>query len=167
MLIVLQQAAECLHVIEQSPGSSVMEAIQPCLTAVVRKELLKHQDQDVKVLLATCFCEITRITAPEAPYSDDVLRVTLWSQKMLNKLLWLSLQCLFNIWVFFFSFLQTIFRLIVGTFGGLADVNSHYFSRRVAILETVARYRACVVMLDLECNDLITDMFRTFLEIVR
>ncbi|XP_044336013.1 sister chromatid cohesion protein PDS5-like [Triticum aestivum] len=112
-----------------------MEAIQPCLTAVVRKELLKHQDQDVKVLLATCFCEITRITAPEAPYSDDVLR--------------------------------TIFRLIVGTFGGLADVNSHYFSRRVAILETVARYRACVVMLDPECNDLITDMFRTFLEIVR
>ncbi|XBJ05379.1 hypothetical protein VPH35_024179 [Triticum aestivum] len=110
-----------------------MEAIQPCLTAVVRKELLKHQDQDVKVLLATCFCEITRITAPEAPYSDDVLR--------------------------------TIFRLIVGTFGGLTDVNSHYFSRRVAILETVARYRACVVMLDLECNDLITDMFRTFLEI--
>ncbi|KAF7094903.1 hypothetical protein CFC21_097177 [Triticum aestivum] len=131
---LLEQAAECLHVIEQSPGSSVMEAIQPCLTAVVRKELLKHQDQDVKVLLATCFCEITRITAPEAPYSDDVLR--------------------------------TIFRLIVGTFGGLADVNSHYFSRRVAILETVARYRACVVMLDLECNDLITDMFQTFLEIV-
>ena len=64
-----------------------MEAIQPCLTAVVRKELLKHQDQDVKVLLATCFCEITRITAPEAPYSDDVLWVTPCSQKMLNKLL--------------------------------------------------------------------------------
>ncbi|KAI4964167.1 hypothetical protein ZWY2020_006951 [Hordeum vulgare] len=128
------QAAECLHGIEQSPGSSVMEAIQLCSTAVARKELLKHQDQDVKVLLATCFCEITRITAPEAPYNDDLLR--------------------------------TIFRLIVGTFGGLADVNSHYFSRRVAILETVARYRACVVMLDLECNDLITDMFRTFLEIV-
>jgi hypothetical protein len=53
-----------------------MEAIQPCLNAVAREELLKHQDEDVKVLLATCFCEITRITAPEAPYSDDVLRVT-------------------------------------------------------------------------------------------
>ncbi|KAK1685013.1 hypothetical protein QYE76_045861 [Lolium multiflorum] len=53
-----------------------MEAIQPCLNAVARKELLKHQDEDVKVLLANCFCEITRITPPEAPYSDDVLRVT-------------------------------------------------------------------------------------------
>ncbi|KAG1327428.1 hypothetical protein COCNU_01G013620 [Cocos nucifera] len=29
---------------------------------------------EVKVLVATCICEITRITAPEAPYSDDVLR---------------------------------------------------------------------------------------------
>ncbi|KAM0917724.1 hypothetical protein ACQ4PT_009179 [Festuca glaucescens] len=111
-----------------------MEAIQPCLTAVAREELLKHQDEDVKVLLATCFCEITRITAPEAPYSDDVLR--------------------------------TVFKLIVGTFGGLNNVNSHSFGRRVTILETVARYRACVVMLDLQCDDLITDMFRTFLEIV-
>lgn len=167
MLIVLQQAAECLHGIEQSPGSLVMEAIQPCLTAVARKELLKHQDQDVKVLLATCFCEITRITAPEAPYSDDVLRVTLCSQKVLNQITLTELTMFVQYLSILFSFLQTIFRLIVGTFGGLADVNSHYFSRRVAILETVARYRACVVMLDLECNDLITDMFRTFLEIVR
>ncbi|TVU11623.1 hypothetical protein EJB05_45218 [Eragrostis curvula] len=131
---LLEEAAECLHGIEQSPGSSVMEAIQPCLKAVTREELLKHEDEDVKVLLATCFCEITRITAPDAPYNDDVLR--------------------------------DIFYLIVGTFRGLSDMNSQSFGRRVAILETVARYRACVVMLDLECDDLIADMFRTFLEVV-
>jgi sister-chromatid-cohesion protein PDS5 len=131
---LLEKAAECLHGIEQSPGSSVMEAIQPSLKAFTREEFLKHEDEDVKVLLATCFCEITRITAPDAPYDDDVLR--------------------------------DIFYLIVGTFHGLSDVNSQTFSRRVAILETVARYRACVVMLDLECDDLITDMFRTFLEVV-
>ncbi|KAF8650467.1 hypothetical protein HU200_063832 [Digitaria exilis] len=111
-----------------------MEAIQPTLKAVTREEFLKHEDEDVKVLLATCFCEITRITAPDAPYDDDVLR--------------------------------DIFYLIVGTFRGLSDVNSQTFGRRVAILETVARYRACVVMLDLECDDLIADMFRTFLEVV-
>ncbi|XP_062233052.1 sister chromatid cohesion protein PDS5 homolog A-like [Phragmites australis] len=131
---LLEQAAECLHGVEQSPGSSVMEAIQPILKAVTREELLKHEDEDVKVLLATCFCEITRITAPDAPYSDDVLR--------------------------------DIFYLIVGTFSGLSDVSSQSFGRRVAILETVARYRACVVMLDLECDDLITDMFRMFLQVV-
>lgn len=76
MLTVLQKAVECLHGIEQSPGSSVMEAIQPSLKAVTREELLKHEDDNVKVLLATCFCEITRITAPDAPYNDDILRVT-------------------------------------------------------------------------------------------
>ncbi|CAL5047349.1 unnamed protein product [Urochloa decumbens] len=111
-----------------------MEAIQPSLKAVTREEFLKHENEDVRVFLATCFCEITRITAPDAPYDDDVLR--------------------------------DIFSLIVGTFRGLSDVNSQTFGRRVAILETVARYRACVVMLDLECDDLITDMFQTFLEVV-
>ncbi|CAL5052455.1 unnamed protein product [Urochloa decumbens] len=131
---LLEKAAECLHGIEQSPGPSVMEAIQPSLKAVTREEFLKHEDEDVRVFLATCFCEITRITAPDAPYDDDVLR--------------------------------DIFSLIVGTFRGLSDVNSQTFGRRVAILETVARYRACVVMLDLECDDLITDMFQTFLEVV-
>ncbi|KAG2611293.1 sister chromatid cohesion protein PDS5 homolog A-like isoform X2 [Panicum virgatum] len=131
---LLEKAVECLHGIEQSPGSSVMEAIQPSLKAFTREEFLKHEDEDVKVLLATCFCEITRITAPDAPYDDDVLR--------------------------------DIFYLIVGTFRGLSDVNSQTFGRRVAILETVARYRACVVMLDLECDNLIADMFRTFLEVV-
>ena len=77
MLLLLQKAAECLHGIEQSPGSSVMEALQPSLKAFTREEFLKHEDEDVKVLLATCFCEITRITAPDAPYDDDVLRVTI------------------------------------------------------------------------------------------
>lgn len=104
MLIVLQQAAECLHGVEQSPGPSVMETIQPCLKAVARDEFLKHHDEDVKVLLATCFCEITRITAPEAPYSDDVLRVLLSfiikhpSRKQYTNYIWLGLLYLFNIW---------------------------------------------------------------------
>ncbi|KAL6884593.1 hypothetical protein ACP4OV_010529 [Aristida adscensionis] len=120
-----QKAAESLHGIEQSPGSSVM--LSP-------EELRKHEDEDVKVLLATCFYEITRITAPDAPYNDDILR--------------------------------DIFYLIVGTFCGLSDVNSQSFGRRVCILETVAGYRACVVMLDLECDNPITEMFRTFLDVV-
>jgi sister chromatid cohesion protein PDS5 len=63
--------------------------------------------------------------------------------------------------------LQDIFYLIVGTFHGLNDINNQSFGRRVAILETVARYRACVMMLDLECDDLIMNMFQTFLEVVR
>lgn len=60
---------------DQSPSASVLESMKPFLNSIVNPELLKHQDGDVKLLVATCVCEITRITAPEAPYSDDVLKV--------------------------------------------------------------------------------------------
>jgi hypothetical protein len=71
----LQQATTCLSELDQSPSASILESMQPFLNAIVKPELLKHQDRDVKLLVATCICEITRITAPEAPYSDDVLKV--------------------------------------------------------------------------------------------
>ncbi|CAK7323338.1 unnamed protein product [Dovyalis caffra] len=126
----VKQAGACLSEMDQSPPASVSESMQPFLDAIVKPELLKHQDRDVKLLVATCICEITRITAPEAPYSDDVLK--------------------------------DIFYLIVGTFGGLSDTGGPSFGRRVVILETLAKYRSCVVMLDLECNDLVNKMFSTF-----
>ncbi|CAL9170887.1 unnamed protein product [Musa hybrid cultivar] len=134
LIKLLKQAANCLSEIDQSPVPSVLDSMQSCLNAIAKKELLTHQDRDVKVLVATCVCEITRITAPQAPYSDDVLR--------------------------------DIFHLIVGTFAGLGDINSPSFGRRAVILETLAKYRSCVVMLDLECNDLIHEMFRTFVSVV-
>lgn len=52
-------------------------------------------------------------------------------------------------------------------FQGLDDVNSPSFARRVNILETVAKVRSCVVMLDLECDDLILEMFHTFFDTAR
>lgn len=55
--------------------------MQPLQAAMVKPELLKHQDREVKLLVATCICEITRITAPEAPYSDDVLKVIIYNCK--------------------------------------------------------------------------------------
>lgn len=71
----LQQATTCLVELDQSPSASMLESMKPFLNAIVQPELLKHQDKDVKLLVATCVCEITRITAPEAPYSDEVLKV--------------------------------------------------------------------------------------------
>ncbi|KAK1317915.1 hypothetical protein QJS10_CPA05g02034 [Acorus calamus] len=131
---LLKQAGNYLSELDQSPSPSITESMQSCLNAIAQPELLKHQDRDVKLLVATCICEITRITAPEAPYSDDILR--------------------------------DIFHLIVGTFSGLDDINGPSFGRRVVILETLARYKSCVVMLDLECNDLINQMFSTFLGVI-
>lgn len=57
--------------------------------------------------------------------------------------------------------------MIVGTFSGLNDTSGPSFGRRVVILETLAKYRSCVVMLDLECDDLVNEMFSTFFAVAR
>jgi sister chromatid cohesion protein PDS5 len=71
----VQKTASGLSEIEQSPRPSVLDSLKACFDAFSKQALLKHEDNDAKVIIATCICEITRITAPEAPYSDDVLRV--------------------------------------------------------------------------------------------
>nr|XP_043610025.1 sister chromatid cohesion protein PDS5 homolog A isoform X2 [Erigeron canadensis] len=134
LIKLLKQAAASLSEIEQSPSKAVLESMQPLVTAIVKPELLKHHDKEIKLLVATCTCEITRITAPEAPYDDDILK--------------------------------DIFHLIVSTFNGLRDTKGPSFGRRVTILKTVAKYRSCVVMLDLDCEELIKEMFRTFFAVV-
>lgn len=73
----MQQGAIYLCELDQSPPKSMAESLQPLLNALVKPELLKHQDREVKLFVAACICEITRITAPEAPYDDDVLKVLL------------------------------------------------------------------------------------------
>ncbi|XP_059435125.1 sister chromatid cohesion protein PDS5 homolog B isoform X2 [Corylus avellana] len=65
------------------------------------------------------------------------------------------------------KYLRDIFKLIVGTFSELADTASPFFSRRVKILETVAQCKCCVIMLDIDCNDLVLEMFNIFFSVVR
>ena len=45
------------------------------MIALVANELLRHSDNDVKVAVASCINEIMRITAPDAPYEDDQMKV--------------------------------------------------------------------------------------------
>lgn len=125
---VLKQASALFSEIEQSPSSTIVAAMKPSMDAL--PTLIRHKDKDVRVLVATCISEIMRIVAPDAPYTDEVLK--------------------------------EIFELIIETFKGLNETSSPYFARRVSILETVAKVRSCLVMLDLECDDLILEMFQTF-----
>ncbi|KAH9287487.1 hypothetical protein KI387_031604, partial [Taxus chinensis] len=134
LIKILKQMASYLSEVDQSPSQVMSKAMRPSMNALVAPELLGHRDKDVVLLVAICISEIMRITAPEAPYSDDVLR--------------------------------DIFHLIVGIFRGLDEISNPSFGRRVSILETVARIRSCVVMLDLECDDLIIDMFHIFFFVV-
>ncbi|KAI3499028.1 hypothetical protein L1887_34820 [Cichorium endivia] len=133
LIKILTQATESLSELDQSPPKALLESMQPLLTNIVKPEYLKHEDKEVSLLVAICTCEITRITAPEAPYDDDVLK--------------------------------DIFHLFVSTFKGLQDTKDPSFEKRVTVLDTVAKYRSFVVMLDLECDDLVNEMFKTFFSV--
>ncbi|GMI92452.1 hypothetical protein like AT4G31880 [Hibiscus trionum] len=135
LIPLLDQVESCLSRVEQSPSQSMQNALSPSLKALVAEHLFRHPDDDVKVAVAACISEITRITAPDAPYDDDQMR--------------------------------EVFQLIVSSFENLSDKSSRSFIKRASILETVAKVRSCVVMLDLECDALIVKMFQHFLTAIR
>ncbi|MFS7912777.1 putative sister chromatid cohesion protein Pds5 [Helianthus anomalus] len=114
------------------------EAVSSPMKALVAGSLLKHPSMDVKVSVASCLCEIMRITAPEAPYSDEELKI--------------STGC-FPVCCFFFR--------------NLSDKSSRFYDKRVSILDSISKVRSCIIMLDLECYDLIVKMFEHFLNAVR
>ncbi|KAI3828674.1 hypothetical protein L1987_02782 [Smallanthus sonchifolius] len=135
LLPVLDQVEKLLSKVDQSPKKSMLDALKPSMKALIQDSLSKHSDVDVKVAVASCISEITRITAPDAPYDDNRMR--------------------------------DVFQLIVSSFEGLADQSSRSYIKRASILETVSKVRSCVIMLDLECDALIVEMFDHFLKSVR
>ncbi|KAK9100256.1 hypothetical protein Scep_023686 [Stephania cephalantha] len=135
LLGILDKLESCLTKVEQSPSESMRNAMEPSLKALASEKIREHSDVDVKVAAASCVSEITRITAPDAPFEDEQMR--------------------------------EFFKLIVAAFEKLDDTSSRSYSKRVSILETLAKVRSCVVMLDLECDTLINQMFQHFLNSIR
>ncbi|CAL5026603.1 unnamed protein product [Urochloa decumbens] len=134
LLGLLEAAETWLSRVDQSPHEGMHNTLHPTMVVLITNELLKHSDPNVKVAVTSCLTEVTRITAPEAPYDDDVMK--------------------------------DVFKRIVETFAELDDMNSPSFQRRVSILDSVARVRCCVLMLDLDLDHLILDMFRHFFKAV-
>lgn len=64
-----------LSLVEQSPSKVIQKVLEPTLKALVSNEFVRHSDVDVRVAVAACLSEITRITAPEVPYNDDQMKV--------------------------------------------------------------------------------------------
>ncbi|KAK9130421.1 hypothetical protein Sjap_010908 [Stephania japonica] len=135
LLGILDKLESCLTKVEQSPSESMRNAMDPSLKALASEKIREHSDVDVKVAAASCVSEITRITAPDAPFEDEQMR--------------------------------EFFKLIVAAFEKLDDTSSRSYAKRVSILETLAKVRSCVVMLDLECDTLISEMFQHFLSSIR
>ena len=60
-----------------------------------------------------------------------------------------------------------MFTVVVQCFAKLNDTEGPLFAKRVSMLETVAKVRSCVLMLDLDCDDLILQTFKHFFSTVR
>ncbi|KAJ6961667.1 hypothetical protein NC652_000570 [Populus alba x Populus x berolinensis] len=135
LLDLLDKLERFLANVEQAPPGSMQDALLPTMKALISSALLRHSNEDVRFAVASCMSEITRITAPDAPYNDDQMK--------------------------------EIFQLTVASFEKLSQTSGHCYTKAVSILENVARVRSCLVMLDLELDELIIEMFQHFLKFIR
>ncbi|KAK9265829.1 hypothetical protein L1049_001617 [Liquidambar formosana] len=74
LLRLLDGLAYNLSKVWQFPSQSMQDALQPAMSALIAPELLKHLNTNVRALVASCICEILRITAPTPPYNDEQMR---------------------------------------------------------------------------------------------
>ncbi|KAL2338208.1 hypothetical protein Fmac_012654 [Flemingia macrophylla] len=63
--------------------------------------------------------------------------------------------------------MKEIFKLTVASFEKLSHISGQACEKALSILDNVNKVRLCLVMLDLECNDLIIEMFEHFLRFIR
>ncbi|KAG4399381.1 hypothetical protein AAZX31_08G214500 [Glycine max] len=133
LLPLLQKLESLLSSLEQEPTEPIQESLVPSKKALISDKLLRHTDEDVKLSVLSCITEITRITAPDAPYDDEQMK--------------------------------EIFKLIAASFEKLSHISGH--EKALDILDNVDKVKLCMVMLDLECNDLAIEMFKHFLRFIR
>ena len=93
------------------------DALLPSVKALIINKLLQHAKMDMKVSVLSCIIEITRITAPNAPYKDEQMK--------------------------------EIFQLILAAFENMSHVSTRSYKKVVSILDTIAKVKLCLVMLDL------------------
>ena len=105
------------------------------MKALITEKLLRHAEMDVKVSVVSCIIEITRITAPDAPYKDEQMK--------------------------------EIFQLIVAACENMSHVSTRSYMKVTSILDTITKVNLCFVMLDLECDALVVEMFQSFLKMIR
>ncbi|GJW35572.1 phospholipase-like protein, partial [Tanacetum coccineum] len=48
---------QILYMVQQSPSRSTIKALDPIIEALMAKELLRHPDMDVNILITCCICD--------------------------------------------------------------------------------------------------------------
>ncbi|CAJ2656499.1 unnamed protein product [Trifolium pratense] len=63
--------------------------------------------------------------------------------------------------------MKEFFKLTVAAFENLSHVSGRRYDKALTILETFSKIKIFLIMLDLECDDLVIQMFKDFLRIIR
>ncbi|XP_030940139.1 sister chromatid cohesion protein pds5-like [Quercus lobata] len=63
--------------------------------------------------------------------------------------------------------MKEIFQLIVAACENMSHVSTRSYKKVTSILDTIAKVKLCLVMLDLECDALVVEMFQSFLKMIR
>lgn len=132
---LLDKVEHLLANVEQAPSRSMRDALLPTMKGLITNDLLRRSDMDVRLSVTSCISEITRITAPDSPYDDELMK--------------------------------EFFQLAVSAFENLSHASGRYYMKALSILDTVAKVRSCLLMLDLECDKLVVEMFQHFLKVIR
>ncbi|XP_019169603.1 PREDICTED: sister chromatid cohesion protein PDS5 homolog B-A-like [Ipomoea nil] len=107
--------------------------LEPIKKALIETKLLRHSDKIIEVSVASCICEIMRISAPVLPYDNTEMEV--------------------------------VFHQIIASLEKLYFIDSNYYSKALRVLEAVAKYRLCVMLLDFDYV-LAVNVFQLFLKII-
>ncbi|KEH28544.1 uncharacterized protein [Medicago truncatula] len=63
--------------------------------------------------------------------------------------------------------MKEFFKLTVAAFENLSHVSGRRYEKALTILEKISKIKIFLIMLDLECDDLVIEMFQQFLRIIR
>ena len=74
LLTLLDEVENLLAYVKQVPSKSMQDALFPSIKTLINDKLLRHVEMNVKVSVVSCIIEITRITAPDAPYKDEQMK---------------------------------------------------------------------------------------------
>lgn len=118
----------------KDPSLDIQEGLCPVTKALITQKVLWHPNLDIRVLVVSCLSEIARITAPDVPYKEELMK----------------------------EIFLVIRRALDNLYGAPGDV----VKKTITILHSIAKVHSCSLMLDLECDEIIVEMFELFFRVI-
>ncbi|PWA34712.1 phospholipase-like protein [Artemisia annua] len=139
---LLLQMEQMLSEVLQSPSETMIKVLHHINEALFAKELLRHQDMNVKIAVSCCICEVMRIMAPDSLCNDEQMK-----------------------YITLVVGAQDFFEMVVMTFEKLSSASSGCYTKMSKVLKIFCNIRLAVLMLDVQVEGLIGRLFKEFLTV--